>query len=104
MYILASLLSSEFCTKDSVVKVSEIYNDIHCLEGNRALDAAINTGKMLDLNFPGLERIQEGDENVDPDLLQAVGKEMSRKWEWVWKDSAEVDKASALESLKTTIL
>ncbi|KJA15142.1 hypothetical protein HYPSUDRAFT_92085 [Hypholoma sublateritium FD-334 SS-4] len=99
-YILANLLSSEFCTKDSVLKVPEIYNEIRCLEGNRALDAAIETGKMLDLNFPGLERVQEGDENVDPDLLHAVGKEMSRKWEWVWKDSAEVGKTSALESLK----
>ena len=85
-----------------MLKVSEIYNDIRCSEGNRALDAAVVTGKMLDLNFPGLERVQEGDEDVDLDLLHAVGMEMSRRWEWVWKDSAEVGKASALESLKTT--
>ncbi len=100
-YILANLLSSEFCRKDSVLKVSEIYNDIRCSEGNRALDAAVVTGKMLDLNFSGLEHVQEGDENVDLDLLHAVGREMSRRWEWVWKDSAEVGKANALESLKT---
>lgn len=84
-----------------MLKVSEIYNDIRCSEGNRALDAAVVTGKMLDLNFSGLEHVQEGDENVDLDLLHAVGREMSRRWEWVWKDSAEVGKANALESLKT---
>jgi len=98
-YILANLLSSS-STRDTVLKVSEIYNDIRCVEGNRALHAAIDMGKMLDLVFPGLEHVQEGDENVDREILDAVGKEMSRKWAWVWKDSAEVDKARALDLLK----
>ncbi|KJA21956.1 hypothetical protein HYPSUDRAFT_67299 [Hypholoma sublateritium FD-334 SS-4] len=100
-YILASLLSSDSCTKDTVLKVSEIYNNIRCVEGNRALDMAIDMGKFLDLAFPGLENVREGDENVDRSILDAVGYEISRKWEWVWKDSAEVDKARALDLLKS---
>ena len=57
-------------------------------------------GKLLDLAFPGLENVQEGDDDVDRGILDAVGNEMSKKWEWVWKDSAEVDKTRALDLLK----
>lgn len=81
--------------------MSEIYNNIRCLEGNRELDTAIDMGKYLDLAFPGLENVQEGDENVDRGILDEVGNQISRQWEWVWKDSAEVDKARALDLLKS---
>ncbi|KAF8180860.1 salicylate hydroxylase [Pholiota molesta] len=75
------------------LKIAEIYNDIRCVEGNRALEAAIGCG---------LEHVKEGDSNVDTEVLDALGKELSQAWSWVWKDSAEDDRIRALERLNET--
>jgi salicylate hydroxylase len=98
-YVLASLLSDKSCAKGSILKIAEIYNDIRCVEGNRALEAAIGCGRRLHLIFPGLEHVKEGDSNVDTEVLSALGKELSQAWSWVWKDSAEDDRIRALERL-----
>lgn len=101
-YILASLLSDKSCAKARTLKIAGIYNDIRCVEGNRALEAAIGCGRRLHLIYPGLERIKEGDSDVDTEILDALGKELSQAWSWVWKDSAEDDRVHALERLKET--
>lgn len=99
--MLANLLCDDSCTNKNILKVSDIYNDIRCEAGNKALAETIAMGKKLDLVYPGLEKVQEGDESVDADILESLGKSVSEKWEWVWRESAEGGKACAMEMLKS---
>ena len=100
-YILANLLSSEACTRQNILQVAELYNSIRCPAGNKALKQAIDMGKRLNLEYHGLESLTEGDEFVNHDVLDSLGKSVSEIWEWVWMDSAESGKVSAMEMLKS---
>ncbi len=41
----------------------------------------------------------EGDASVPLEKLHSLFDEMDRKWEWVWKESAEDDRQKAVEML-----
>ncbi|KAF9471764.1 salicylate hydroxylase [Pholiota conissans] len=99
-YILAILLTSPSCTLPNLSKIASIYDSIRCPKGNRALDTAIGCGQLLDLVFPGLEDVNEGDGEVDKKLLETLGKKVSAEWSWVWKESAEDDRGRALDMLQ----
>ncbi|KAF8193048.1 salicylate hydroxylase [Pholiota molesta] len=101
-YILATLLSDKACTKDTIPKITQIYDDIRCAQGNRALELAIACGRKLDLIYPGLEHVKAGDADVDKAVLDGLGKALSEEWAWVWKDTVEDDRVRALAMLRET--
>ncbi|KJA24437.1 hypothetical protein HYPSUDRAFT_53783 [Hypholoma sublateritium FD-334 SS-4] len=98
-YILASLLCHTSSTRESIPKIAKIYNDIRRPEGNRALQASIEFGRLLDLDFPDLEGYKEGDDSMPLEILEALGRKASKDLEWVWKNSVEGDKRRALHMM-----
>lgn len=96
---MASLLSHRLSTPSAVPDVSEIYNSIRRPVGNRVLQEARNVGRLTQLVAPGFENVMEGDASVPLEKLHSLFDEMDRKWEWVWKESAEDDRQKAVEML-----
>lgn len=81
----------------------EIYNTIRCPEGNRTLQASLDFGRLLELDFPGMETFKEGDDTMPTELLESLGRTVSKDWEWIWKETAEGDKRRALDMLRATV-
>ncbi|KJA14751.1 hypothetical protein HYPSUDRAFT_92215 [Hypholoma sublateritium FD-334 SS-4] len=98
-YILASLLSHRRSTPSAVPDISEIYNSIRRPVGNHVLQEARNVGRLTQLVAPGFEDVVEGDADVPLEKLHDLFDEMDRRWEWVWKESAEDDRRKAVEML-----
>lgn len=98
-YILASLISDKLCTRKTVPKVSEIYNTIRCPMANQVLERSLVSGRLCQLVTPGFESVIEGQE-VPLENLIAVFQHFSKDLEWVWNESADVDRMRALDMLR----
>lgn len=96
---MASLLSHRLSTPSAVPDISEIYNSVRLPVGNHVLQEARNVGRLTQLIAPGFEDVVEGDADVPLEKLHDLFDEMDRKWEWVWKESAEDDRRKAVEML-----
>lgn len=68
------------------------------------LEASRISGLVSQLVAPGFEEVKEGDKTVSDEKLQALIKDLSRQWDWVWKKSAEGDKRRALALLESGLL
>jgi salicylate hydroxylase len=101
VYILAHLLSHSLSTKDSLPRISDIYNTIRCPTGNRVCDLVREAGHISELVAPGFEAVAEGDADVPVENLKALFERMMGMWEWVWDVSAaEEDKVRAVKMLE----
>ncbi|KDR79470.1 hypothetical protein GALMADRAFT_1241914 [Galerina marginata CBS 339.88] len=100
-YILACLISDKLCTREVIPRVSEIYNTICCPAANLVAEKSRKSGRLCQLHAPGLEDVREGDSDVPLEKLEGVYQQFSSELEWVWKESAEVDRARALAMLRS---
>ena len=99
-YVLANLLCDKACTKETLLKVAEIYDKVRRPFGNAILEKSRLTGRIGQFLSPGLEDIVEGDDKVPSERLRAIIQEYIDSLEWVWKESAETDKERALSMLR----
>lgn len=58
-------------------------------------------GKQTQLVAPGFEDVREGDADVPLEKLQDLFEDFARRWDWVWKESAEGDRSLALQLFKS---
>jgi salicylate hydroxylase len=100
-YVLASLISDKFCTRDTIPRISEIYNTIRCPMGNLAAEKSRTSGRLCQFSVPELEDIVEGDTQVPLERLVGITQKMTTLLEWVWKESAVVEKERALAMLRS---
>lgn len=68
--------------------------------GNGVLEKSRTAGRLCQLLTPGLEDIVEGDDQISVERLQGILQEFDKSLEWVWKESAEVDRERALSMLR----
>ena len=68
--------------------------------GNRVLEASTKTGLRCELVAPGFEEVVEGDTGVPLEKLVELFEVIAKDWDWVWKESAEDDRRTALEMLR----
>jgi len=100
-YILASLLSSRFCTKLKIPAIAKVYDSIRRPRGNQAIERARAAGRLCQIASPGFEDVEVG-ADVDAERLRSLVGMMAKNWEWCWQ-SAEDDKHLALEMIALQI-
>ena len=98
---MASLLCHNLATKDTIPQIAEIYNTVRCPQGNMTLLGSDRAGKETQLVAPGFEDVKQGDADVPLEKLQALFEDFARRWDWVWKESAEGDRTVALQLFKS---
>ncbi|KAF4609568.1 hypothetical protein D9613_012306 [Agrocybe pediades] len=101
-YILGSLLAQKISNADMVSKVTEIYNAIRCPIGNMALEKSRRCGNLCQLLGPGFGNVKDGDANLPRWKLLRITKGYDKELEWVWKESADIDRARALAMLSSS--
>ncbi|KAF5310166.1 hypothetical protein D9619_010218 [Psilocybe cf. subviscida] len=100
-YVLSSLLCHDLASKDTIPQIAEIYNAIRYPQGNKTLLGSDQAGKQTQLVAPGFEDVREGDADVPLEKLQDLFEDFARRWDWVWKESAEGDRSLALQLFKS---
>jgi salicylate hydroxylase len=68
--------------------------------GNRVFEASMKAGLLCELIAPGFEEVLEGDTGVPLEKLVELFEVMSKDLDWVWKESAEDNRRTALKMLR----
>ncbi|PPQ78461.1 hypothetical protein CVT25_011856 [Psilocybe cyanescens] len=103
-YILSSLISDKLCTRSTLPRIAEIFNEICCPAGKWLTERSSYSGKLCRLMAPGFEEVLEGDSTVPHERLVDIVKGFSKELEFVWKESAEEDRMRALKMLSNSDL
>ncbi|KAF9560792.1 salicylate hydroxylase [Agrocybe pediades] len=99
-YIISSLIADSTCTSETIPLLAQIYDTVRRPVGNTALEKSRLCGILCQLLGPRFEDVREGDADVPMEKLQELFKQFREELEWVWRDSAEVERLRALEMLQ----
>jgi len=67
-----------------------------------ALEKSRRCGNLCQLLGPGFEKVKDGDPTLPRWKLLKITKGYDKELEWVWKESADVDRARALAMLSSS--
>ncbi|KZP18795.1 FAD/NAD(P)-binding domain-containing protein [Athelia psychrophila] len=95
-YVLAALIANPKCTRSSLPRVLQIYDEVRPPKASNVRHLSRTNGLIYEFNGAGFEHIGLHDENVSSEVLTQIGKEAEGHWEWAWKNSAEEDRERAV--------
>ncbi|KZP08336.1 FAD/NAD(P)-binding domain-containing protein [Athelia psychrophila] len=99
-YILAALLAHPKCTRSSLPRVLQIYDEVRRPKASTVWHRSRTSGLIYELGGAGCEHLGMHDDNVSSEMLaKRVGKAAEENCEWAWKTSAEEDRERAVSML-----